>query len=133
MIIFLNFRILVALVQDLQADFYQYYPNFLNVLIELLNTKDTEQLEWTFTCIAYIFKLLWRILIKDIDNVFNLLLPLLSDTKPEYINNFAAESFAFVARKVKDKRNFLVILLRTVRDTNDVSYILFYLQNMILY
>ncbi|KRT84681.1 HEAT domain-containing protein [Oryctes borbonicus] len=112
-------EVLVAFVQDLHVDFYQYYPDFLNVLIDLLNTKDTEQLEWTFICLAYIFKLLWRILIKDIDNVFNLLLPLLSDDRPEYINNFAAEGFAFVARKVKDKKSFLLMILRTVQDTKD--------------
>ncbi|GJQ79470.1 hypothetical protein Trydic_g16323 [Trypoxylus dichotomus] len=112
-------EILVAFVQDLHTDFYQYYPEFLNILIELLNTKDTEQLEWIFTCLAYIFKLLWRILIKKIDSVFNLLLPLLSDIRPEYINNFAAEGFAFVARKVKDKKSFLQMIIRTVQDTKD--------------
>lgn len=60
-------------------------------------------------------------MIKDIDSVFNLLLPLLSDTKPEYINNFAAESFAFVARKVKDQKTFLLMVLKTVKDTKSVS------------
>lgn len=88
----------------------------------MLNTKDAEQLEFTFTCLAYLFKCLWRHLVKDINVVFTALLPLLSDTKPEYINNFAAESFAFVARKVKDKRGFLNLLLKTVKTRKDVSY-----------
>lgn len=111
----------MAVARDLQKDFYVYYPKFLEVLIELLHTKDTDQLEYTFTCLAYLFKILWRPLIKDINSVFVALLPLLSDSQPDYINNFAAESFAFVARKVKDKRAFLNLLLKAVKNQNDVS------------
>ncbi|CAH2002387.1 unnamed protein product [Acanthoscelides obtectus] len=112
-------ELVVALAKDLQKEFYSFYPQFLEVLILLLNTKDSDQLEWTFTCLAYIFKFLWRPLVKDINKVFKSLLPLLSDTKPEYVNNFAAESFAFVARKVKDKRSFLVLLLKAVENHSD--------------
>lgn len=120
---------MVALAKDLQKEFYPYYLQFLEVLIQLLNTKDTEQLEWTFTCLAHIFKFLWRPLVKDINVVFNSLLPLLSDTKPEYINSFAAESFAFVARKVKDKKAFLGLLLKAVQSKQDVSIVVIVLEN----
>lgn len=116
------FRIVVALAKDLQKEFYVYYQDLLEILIDLLHTKDTEQLEWTFTCLAHLFKFLWRPLVKDIDVVFNSLLPLLSDSKPDYINTFAAESFAFVARKVKDKRAFLNLLLKSVESKQDVSF-----------
>lgn len=123
--IFFYCRIVVALAKDLQKEFYPYYLQFLEVLIELLNTKDAEQLDWTFTCLAHLFKFLWRPLVKDINVVFNSLLPLLSDTKPDYINSFAAESFAFVARKVKDKKAFLSLLLKAVKTKQDVSFLLF--------
>lgn len=99
-----------------------YYPKFLNLLFEILHTKDTDQLEWTFQSLAYIFKFLWRSLVKDISSVFVTLLPLLSDTKPDYINNFAAESFAFVTRKVKDKKSFLDLILKVVQKEQDVRY-----------
>ncbi|XP_072378550.1 small subunit processome component 20 homolog [Diabrotica undecimpunctata] len=112
-------ELIVALARDLQKEFHQYFPEVLETLIKLMNTKNTEQLEWIFTCLAYLFKFLWRSLVKDINSVFNALLPLLSDSKPEYINNFAAESFAFVARKVKDKKTFLNILLKTVKSQPD--------------
>lgn len=111
----------MAVAKDLRKEFYQYYEDFLDVLIDLLNTKDTEQLEWTFTCLAYMFKFLWRSLIKNVNRVFTTLLPLLSDSKPEYINNFAAESFAFVARKVKDRRAFLELIIKVVKHRKDVS------------
>ncbi|KAK9881412.1 hypothetical protein WA026_016302 [Henosepilachna vigintioctopunctata] len=108
-----------SLAKDLRKEFYEYYPIFYNVLLELLDTKDTDQLEWVFSCLAYFFKYLWRFLISDITKVFNSLLPLLSENKPEYINNFAAESFAFIARKVKDRRSFLKLLLKVVKNEQE--------------
>lgn len=114
-------RLVVALARDLQKDFYQYYSEILTVLLELLNTKEAEQLEWTFTCLAYLFKFLWRPLSKDVSTVFYSLLPLLSDNQPEYINSFAAESFAFIVRKVKDHKTFLNLLLKAVQKKHDVS------------
>lgn len=111
----------MAVAKDLRKDFYPYYKDFVEVLIVLLNTKDVEQLEWTFTCLAYLFKFLWRPLVKDITLVFNTLHPLLSRHKPEYINSFAAESFAFVARKVKDQDAFLLHVLQSVKRKDDVS------------
>lgn len=67
------------------------------------------------------FKFLWRSLIKNVNTVFTKLLPLLSDTKPNYVNNFAAESFAFVARKVKDRKAFIELVIKGVKSQNDVS------------
>ncbi|CAG9813428.1 unnamed protein product [Phaedon cochleariae] len=110
---------IVAVARDLQKDFYPYFPQFLEILIDLLETKDAEQIEWTFTCLAYLFKFLWRPLVKDINTVFRALLPLLTENKPEYINSFAAESFAFVARKIKDKKTFLRLLLSLVKNEED--------------
>lgn len=114
-------RLTVSLAQDLGKDFYPYYQDFLPVILELLKTKDTEQLEWTFQCLAYLFKFLWRPMTKDVDTVFYSLLPLLSGSQPEYINNFAAESFAFVVRKIKDWPTFLGLILKAVQNKQDVS------------
>ncbi|XP_031356227.1 small subunit processome component 20 homolog [Photinus pyralis] len=114
-------EIVVAFVNDLRQDFYPYYPDFLRVIIDLLNTKETEQLEWTFTCLAYLFKFLWRPLVKEVKTVFGSLLPLLSDARPDYINDFAAQSFAFVVRKVKDWPSFLGTLVKVVRSTGQAS------------
>lgn len=115
------FRLLVAVAKDLRKEFYIYYEDVLNVLLELLNTNNAEQLEWTFTCLAYMFKFLWRSLVKNVKNVFITLLPLLSDNKPHYINEFAAESFAFIARKVKDRKTFIQHMVKIVDEQQDVS------------
>ncbi|KAL6428059.1 hypothetical protein ACFW04_008441 [Cataglyphis niger] len=109
-------ELVVAASRDLQKDFYEYFPEFLSEIIRLLQTKDTEQIEYIFTTLAYLFKFLWRYLIRNIRTVVTLLLPLLSDTQPVYINRFAAESFAFVGRKIKDKDSFLKLVLNILED-----------------
>lgn len=106
----------MAVSKDLQKDFYEYFPRCLIVIIDLLRTKDTEQIEYTFTSLAYLFKFLWRYLIQNIKTVFDLLLPLLADTQPAYVNSFAAESFAFVVRKIKDKDSFLKTILHILKN-----------------
>jgi U3 small nucleolar RNA-associated protein 20 len=114
-------RLTVALAKDLHQEFYPHYEAFLSRLIALLDTKDTDQLEWTFECLAYLFKFLWRLLVNNLPTVFEALLPLLGSSKPYYINNFAAESFAFVARKIKDQRKFVKLVLRSLKKFPDVS------------
>lgn len=114
-------RLLVAVAKDLRKEFCAYYEDVFNVLIDLLNTKNAEQLEWTFTCLAYMFKFLWRPLVRNINKVFILLLPLLSDSKPNYIHGFAAESFSFLARKIRDKRIFIKHMVNVVKEQEDVS------------
>nr|XP_034172664.1 small subunit processome component 20 homolog [Osmia lignaria] len=109
-------ELVVALSKDLQKEFYEYFPKFLTVMIDLLRTKDADQIEYAFTSLAYLFKFLWRYLIKNVKTVFDLLLPLLADTQPAYVNNFAAESFAFVVRKIKDKESFLKLVLNLLED-----------------
>ncbi|KAF3425764.1 hypothetical protein E2986_10060 [Frieseomelitta varia] len=112
-------ELVVAVSKDLQKDFYEYFPKFLTVIIDLLQTKDTEQLEYTFMSLAYLFKFLWRYLVKNVKTVFDLLLPLLADTQPAYVNSFAAESFAFVVRKIKDKDSFLKTVLHILKSNPD--------------
>ncbi|KAK2574916.1 hypothetical protein KPH14_002607 [Odynerus spinipes] len=110
-------ELVVAVAKDLQKDFYEYFPEFLNAISGLLQTKNTEQIEYAFTALAYLFKFLWRYLIKNVQTVLDLLLPLLADTQPDYIHNFAAESFAFVVRKVKDKEAFLRLLFKILENS----------------
>lgn len=109
------------LAKDLREDFYPYFTAFLEQLISLLGSKDSEILEWTSICLAYLFKNLRAFLKKDISVIFSLVLPLLSESKPTYINNFAAESFSFIARDIKDKKKFLILILKALKSHKDVS------------
>lgn len=117
------FRILVSLAKDLRSDFYPHFPKFLDILIKLLNTKDAERLEWTLVCLAFLFKTLKPYLKKDIGVIIVRIIPLLSESQPQYINNFAAESFAFVARDIKDKKKFIDLILNYLEKNDDVSNI----------
>ncbi|XP_053608053.1 small subunit processome component 20 homolog [Plodia interpunctella] len=114
-------EILVSLAKDLRNDFYPHFPRFLDILLKLLNTKDAERLEWTLICLAFLFKVLKPYLKKDIAVVLKKIIPLLSDGQPQYINNFAAESFAFVARDIKDKKKFIDLVLDYLKSNEDAT------------
>ncbi|XP_047246285.1 small subunit processome component 20 homolog isoform X2 [Girardinichthys multiradiatus] len=93
--------LVVQLARDLQTDFYPHFPDFFLLVTSLLDTKDTEVLEWAFTCLSYLYKYLWRLMVKDMTNIYSLYSTLLAHKK-EHIRNFAAESFSFLMRKVPD-------------------------------
>lgn len=116
------FRLVVALCKDLQKEFYEYFEGIFDACIELLNVKSPDVIEWSFVCLAYIFKYLWRPLVKDIDKVFKRLIVLLDENVPDYIHNFASESFAFVARKVRDREKFFDIIIKSSESGTDVSF-----------
>ncbi|XP_076578925.1 small subunit processome component 20 homolog [Chaetodon auriga] len=93
--------LVVQLARDLQTDFYPHFPDFFILITSLLDTKDTEVLEWAFTCLSYLYKYLWRLMVKDMSKIYSLYSMLLAHKK-EHIRNFAAESFSFLMRKVPD-------------------------------
>ncbi|KAM3588219.1 uncharacterized protein V6R79_024222 [Siganus canaliculatus] len=93
--------LVVQLARDLQTDFYPHFPDFFLLIASLLDTKDTELLEWAFTCLSYLYKYLWRVMVRDMSNIYSLYSTLL-EHKKEHIRKFAAESFSFLMRKVPD-------------------------------
>ncbi|XP_053397711.1 small subunit processome component 20 homolog [Mercenaria mercenaria] len=113
--------LLVQLARDLQADFYRHFHEFFDILVKLLNTytHDVEVLESTFTCLSYIFKFLWRYLLKDIQLVYRYFSSLLGKQYKEYVRNFAAESFAFLMRKAKDPSALFDFLFSTLEEEPD--------------
>ncbi|XP_060746083.1 small subunit processome component 20 homolog [Tachysurus vachellii] len=93
--------LVVQFARDLQTDFYPHFPDFFIIITSLLETQNTEVLEWAFTCLSYLYKYLWRLMVKDINKMYSLYSKLLAHKK-EHIRNFAAESFSFLMRKVSD-------------------------------
>lgn len=55
-------------------------------------------------------------MVRNIGPVLSSLLPLLSSKRQKYINYFAADSFAFLARKVKDQAAFISLLLNHLEN-----------------
>ena len=115
------YRLIVAVARDLQSDFYPRFPEFFLKLVGLLQTRDPEITEWTFTTLAYLYKNLWRLLIKDINNVYGLLLPLLASHQPEHVQQFATESFAFIGRKVSDQAAFVDLIFTKLSENSGDS------------
>lgn len=62
--------LVVQLARDLQTDFYPHFPDFFTLITSLLDTKDTELLEWAFTSLSYLYKYLWRLMVKDMSSIY---------------------------------------------------------------
>ncbi|KAG7320342.1 hypothetical protein KOW79_016195 [Hemibagrus wyckioides] len=101
--------LVVQFARDLQTDFYPHFPDFFIIITSLLETQDTEVLEWAFTCLSYLYKYLWRLMVKDMNKIYSLYSKLLAHKK-EHIRNFAAESFSFLMRKVPDFDNLFTLM-----------------------
>ncbi|XP_077988472.1 small subunit processome component 20 homolog [Glandiceps talaboti] len=114
--------LVVQLAKDLQIDFYQFFHEFFNIIVVLLDShpKDTDLLEDSFQCLGYLFKFLWRYLLKDIKDVFLYYSSLLSTQRKDYIHHFAADSFAFLLRKVKDPDEILSFIFQHVQDHSEL-------------
>ncbi|NXL92133.1 UTP20 protein, partial [Alectura lathami] len=107
--------LVVQLARDLQADFYPHFHDFFLAITKLLDTQDTELLEWAFTSLSYLYKYLWRLMVKDISNIYSLYSTLLAHHKL-HIRNFAAESFVFLMRKVSDKNTLFNLMFRDLGE-----------------
>uniref|UniRef100_UPI0037E7A1C0 small subunit processome component 20 homolog isoform X2 n=1 Tax=Semicossyphus pulcher TaxID=241346 RepID=UPI0037E7A1C0 len=110
--------LVVQLARDLQTDFYPHFPDFFILITSLLDTKDTEILEWAFTCLSFLYKYLWRVMVKDMTNIYSLYSTLLAHKK-EHIRKFAAESFSFLMRKVPDLDSLLDLMFSDLQQHPD--------------
>ncbi|XP_072046442.1 small subunit processome component 20 homolog [Amphiura filiformis] len=111
--------LIVQLARDLQTDFYPHFRAFFDIIVSLLNTQDTEVIECAFQTLVYLFKFLWRYLLRDIKDVFGFYSPLLSLHQREHIRNFAAESFGFLMRKVQDPSDLFEHMLSSLEQQPD--------------
>ena len=127
-------EILIAFAKDLSDDFYPYFERTFRLLLDQLMTKNVEIIENVFLSLAYLFKILWKCMIKDIDHLFHLYADsLLNEQKRDYIVMFASQSFAFLLRKFEAKYESYERLLNLMFDsiikrpslTNGIGYLLF--------
>lgn len=51
-------------------DFYPHFCDFFIIITSILETQDTEVLEWAFTSLSYLYKYLWRMMVKDMDKIY---------------------------------------------------------------
>ncbi len=88
---------------------------------------DVEVIEWSFSCLAWLFKYLSRLLVPDLRPLYDILVPLLGkEHQKQYVVRFAAESMSFLLRKAgatykKNKVPLENIVRHAIEDLNHHS------------
>lgn len=107
---------------DLGVRFETHFERAVKAVSQLAaRHQDVEVIEWSFSCLAWLFKYLSRLLVPDLRSLFDLMAPLLGQQHQKYfVTRFAAESLSFLVRKAgaayhRDKTP-LRLILRHVSD-----------------
>ena len=63
--------LVVQLARDMQQDFYPHFPTFFDVIVSFITQpgQTPEIMETSFTCLSFLFKFLWKSMVRDIVNV----------------------------------------------------------------
>ncbi|ORY12603.1 U3 snoRNP protein Utp20 [Clohesyomyces aquaticus] len=86
---------------DLGVRFEQHFERVVRTVSKLAaKHQDAAVIEWSFTCLAWLFKYLSRLLVPDLRPLFDLMAPLLGkEHQKAFVTRFAAESLSFLVRK----------------------------------
>ena len=91
--------LLAHLAHDLGRRFEACFSRTVEVVSKVAAAHEkAEVVEWCFTCLAWMFKYLSRLLVEDMRPLLNVMTPYLSNKK-EYIVRFSAEALAFLLKK----------------------------------
>ncbi|KAL6714613.1 U3 snoRNP protein [Lecanora helva] len=114
--------LLASLAHDLGAKFEGHFERALTLVTSVAaKHKDVEAIEWSFTCLAWLFKYLSRLLVPNLKPVFEVIAPLLGkEAQRPHTIKFAAEAMSFLIRKagtvyIKNPRP-LNIIMEVIRD-----------------
>ncbi|KAI0470359.1 armadillo-type protein [Xylaria cf. heliscus] len=113
--------LLTAFAHDLGTRFEKHYPRALSLIIQLASRpQDAAVVEWTFACLAFLFKYLSKLLVPDLRPTYDLLAPLLGKARnPAHITKFAAEALSFLVKKAAapaNREKALAPFIEHVRD-----------------
>lgn len=100
-------ELLTAFAHDLGSRFEKHYPTALALITSIASRpQDSAVIEWTFACLAFMFKYLSKLLVPDLRPTYDALAPLLGKTRnPPHIVRFAAEALSFLIRKAAAPAN----------------------------
>ncbi|KIW10825.1 hypothetical protein PV08_10124 [Exophiala spinifera] len=113
------------LAHDLGQRFEHYFSRMVILVAQVAASHDSaDVIEWCFTCLAWMFKYLSRLLVQDLRPLLDIMIPYLS-SKKDYIVRFSAESLAFLLRKAAvmypKKKSPLTLALRHLLDRNNTG------------
>lgn len=116
---------------DLGDRFEKHFETSVKTVSRVAATHaDVEVIEWSFGCLAWLFKYLSRLLVPDLRPLFDLMAPLLgTEHHKAFVSRFAAESFSFLVRRAgagyhRDKMPLRLIIKHIseqLRDTRASS------------
>ncbi|KAI1426596.1 armadillo-type protein [Xylaria sp. FL1777] len=115
------FDLLTAFAHDLGTRFEKHYPRALSLIIQVASRpQDAAVVEWTFACLAFLFKYLSKLLVPDLRPTYDLLAPLLGKGRnAAHITRFAAEALSFLVKKAAapaNREKALTPFIQHVRD-----------------
>ncbi|CAJ2501389.1 Uu.00g042420.m01.CDS01 [Anthostomella pinea] len=93
--------LLTAFAHDLGTRFEKHYPRALSLIVDIASQpQDAAVVEWTFACLAFLFKYLSKLLVPDLRPTYDAVAPLLGKSRnPPHISRFAAEALSFLVKK----------------------------------
>ena len=113
---------------DMGARFEVHFERVVKTVSQLAaKHEDVEVIEWSFTCLAWLFKYLSRLLVPDLRPVFDLMAPLLGkEHQKSFVTEFTAESLSFLLRKAgsayhRDKDPLRLIIGHIAGQLEDVQ------------
>ncbi|PLB55409.1 HEAT repeat protein [Aspergillus steynii IBT 23096] len=93
--------LLAQFARDLGARFEKHFATSVSLVASVAATHpEVEVVEWSFTCLAWIFKFLSRLLVPDLRQLLGIMTPYLGKERQKpFVARFAAESMSFLIRK----------------------------------
>ncbi|EEP76223.1 conserved hypothetical protein [Uncinocarpus reesii 1704] len=87
--------------RDLGSRFEKHFATAVQLVASVAATHPSvEVIEWSFTCLAWIFKFLSRLLVPDLRQLLEIMSPYLGkQPQKHFVARFAAESMSFLIRK----------------------------------
>jgi U3 small nucleolar RNA-associated protein 20 len=93
--------LLAQFARDLGVKFEKHFATAVTLVSSVAATHaDIEVVEWSFTCLAWIFKFLSHLLVPDLRQLLGIMTPYLGKERQKpFVARFAAESMSFLIRK----------------------------------
>lgn len=120
--------LLANLAHDLGAQFEGHLLGAVETLKSLVTGhSEVEVIEWTFNCLAWLFKYLSRLLVPNLVPLLQVVSPLLGKrTQKHYVTRFAAEALSYLVRRAatqysRDPVPLNKVILFTSEDLHSIG------------
>ena len=118
--IYTSSSLIVQLARDLQTDFYPHFPRVFTAICVVLKKRhhDSAALEQAFHTFAYIFKFLWRSMLADLPNVYELVITETLCWEECYVKIFVYVCRLKTPKCIVSFDNFILMLLSIIKLCN---------------